>query len=107
MWKFKKQKTHNAQVISGIGPPAPTLEQETAIKHGTDSEIRVEVASMCSVVMKVLFPDCVFHEEGYYVGDNMLVSPDGSLRLTCSLPASEPNKGTPKGVAFQLTGVRD
>ena len=80
---LKKQKEHYDQVMNGIEPPAPTSEQEKFMKHGTDSEVH-EIATMCSIVMPVLFPDCVFHEEGYYVRDDVLVSPDGSLRLNDS-----------------------
>ena len=77
---LKKQKEHYDQVMNGIEPTAPTSEQEKFMKHGTDSAIH-EIATMCSIIMPVLFPDCVFHEEGYYVRDDVLVSPDGSLRL--------------------------
>ena len=78
---LKKQKKHYDQVMKGIESPAPTTEQEKFMKHGTDSEVH-EIATLCSIVMPVLFPNCVFREEGYYVRNNILVSSDRSLRLT-------------------------
>ena len=48
--------------------------------HGTECEVH-HLATMCSIIMPFLYPDCIFFEEGSYVDKNVLVSPDGSLRL--------------------------
>lgn len=76
---LKRQKEHFDQVLSGVDPPEPSAEQAKAMKHGTESEVH-EIATLCGVVMPFLFPDLVFYEEGYYIRDGILVSPDGSMK---------------------------
>lgn len=38
------------------------------------------MATMCGIIMPLLYPDLTFQEEGFYLQDGILVSPDGSLR---------------------------
>ncbi|XP_045178040.2 uncharacterized protein LOC123538138 [Mercenaria mercenaria] len=76
---LKRQEEHFEKVINGVDPPEPSETQQKAMQHGTDCENH-QVATMCGMIMPFLYPDLIFQEEGYYVKDNILVSPDGSLR---------------------------
>ncbi|VDI57982.1 Hypothetical predicted protein [Mytilus galloprovincialis] len=76
---LKKQKQHFDKVISGVEADEPSKEQQNAMRHGTKSEIH-EIATLSRVIMPSLFPDMIFHEDGYYIYNDMVVSPDGSLR---------------------------
>ena len=53
--------------------------QEKAMQHGVESE-QHEIATLASVIIPFMFPETIFYEEGYYIKDNVVVSPDGSLR---------------------------
>ena len=75
---LKKQKQHFDKVFSGVEADEPSEAQHDAMLHGTQSEVH-EIATLSSIVMPFLFPDMIFHEEGYYVHNGMVVSPDGSL----------------------------
>lgn len=75
---LKSQKAHFDRFVSGIEPIRPTKEQAHAMEHGTKCEVH-EIATLSSIVLPFLFPDCVYREEGYYLNDRVLISPDGSL----------------------------
>ena len=49
------------------------------MRHCTHSEIH-EIAILTSIIMPFLCPKLVYHEEGYYIQDRIMVSHDGSLR---------------------------
>ena len=78
---LKRQREHFDKVVSHIDPPSPSEIQQKAMRHGVESEIH-QLATMSGIIMPFLYPELVFYEEGYYVQDNVLVSPDGSLQNT-------------------------
>lgn len=47
------------------------------MKYGTDCENH-EIATFFSVILPVLFPDLVFHKEGLYINNDVIVSPEGN-----------------------------
>ena len=49
------------------------------MQHGIASEEH-EIATLVGVSMPFLFPEMIYHEEGYCVEDGVILSPDGSLR---------------------------
>ena len=78
---LKKQREHFDKVFSKVSQNDTTSEQNAAMKHGIESEIH-EIATLSSIIMPVYSPGHVFYEEGYYIKDGILVSPDGSIRLS-------------------------
>ena len=76
---LKRQKEHFDHVVSGVDKQEPGSEQKAAMEHGSESEVH-QIATLSSVIMPYLYPDMIFHEEGYYPCNGLIVSPDGSLR---------------------------
>lgn len=76
---LKKQKEHYNVVVLGKQPCEPNQFQRTAMQHGTDCEIN-QIATLSGLVLPFLFPDLKYCEEGYYKTNDVIVSPDGSIR---------------------------
>ena len=76
---LKSQNNHIDKLQSNSEIQKPSEDQEKRMKHGTESEVH-EIATLAGMIMPFLFPDMTYHEEGYYVEDEVIVSPDGSLR---------------------------
>ena len=95
---LKRQQEHFDKVISGVESSDFTVEQQAAMKHGTDSEVH-QIATLASVIVPFLFPDLVFHEEGFYEENGIIVSPDGSLRANDNIAFAFEGKA-PVGNAF-------
>ncbi|XP_052245773.1 uncharacterized protein LOC127854757 [Dreissena polymorpha] len=76
---LKRCQSHFDGIISGVHSDDSTEAQKKAMNHGIASETH-EIATLAGIVMPFLFPNSIYCEEGYYIENKMMVSPDGSLR---------------------------
>ncbi|KAH3864335.1 hypothetical protein DPMN_027352 [Dreissena polymorpha] len=83
---LKRLHGHFDNVFSNVPNQPFSEQQENAMRHGTESE-KHEIATLSSIVLPFLFPNLIYFEEGYYVENNVMVSPDGCLRDAASMTA--------------------
>ncbi|CAG2194451.1 unnamed protein product [Mytilus edulis] len=86
---LKSQKETFQYINNQKEKPAPTEQQQMAMKHGTENEIHA-LATLHSKVMPAFFPNLTYYEEGIHMitanNKNIIgVSPDGSIRRSENL----------------------
>ncbi|XP_071172850.1 uncharacterized protein [Mytilus edulis] len=86
---LKSQKETFQCINNQKEKPAPTEQQQMAMKHGTENEIHA-LATLHSKVMPAFFPNLTYYEEGIHMitanNKNIIgVSPDGSIRRSENL----------------------
>ena len=76
---LKALNNHIDKVCNKDKNTVPPESQVKAMEHGIACEEH-EIATLASVIMPFLYPYMTYNEEGYYLENGIIVSPDGSLR---------------------------